>query len=761
MSRKPPTKAALERFQKLVPGFVEDVRPLLATGRANFKSLCFSQGLWQKLESGRYKHPHFLKTMLKGCEPWLCDALKLQDRVDYVFKNKTMSVAYSPKKNAVDLPENATGKPGIGTGCKGLPAPVREFVGRVAIIDRLTRFLFDDRHTVYYLYGPQGIGKSEIVKTFLTKLEKQRTLLIQFPDGAAYANRHTPGETRSPMARTATILLQHLQRYQPPGGYSQVIIDDMNRLLRGRRALLVVDNVNGLIEVEQLSGWMVKGVGKVILLGMERIPRRPDWIGEKVPPFDESELDEYLNSFYPNVAGEVKADHKLHGNRPKYVWQLACYHSDPIKDSYESSAEYFEACHSSPHENRHFAVLAEEDQNSLLALSVFNGHFQVEAAAMVLDLSHNNAQAKLNHLTSLSWLCRDETGHFFFHSVEHSQLTKLLKGRQRTDARLAHTRYLLNKLIGINELFLLGQSSQLRALQEFNTYRQDVFDNFDFLAHEGKTNAEAAAACRSLLWAAPNVLAVAFPYSRQKDWADRVEKVLGYQTDHRCAYHAKWFSNLYYYLSNEFERAASLAKECVGLARELGDDRLLMEALWNLGHAEMQTARLAEATPGVVAKSFLEAAELGQKIKDKPLTVCHLHFHTGWAHMYAQQYELAAHHLQRALELAIKTGDVYAQGRILISISRNLRKQGQVQAALTAGQEAHKFAQESTNNVLEALSHRNLSRIYEAMNEMRLAWESEKQWHSWKVKTGHPSLEETNERCRRFKKALESQNKLL
>ncbi len=128
--------------------------------------------------------------------------------------------------------------------------------------------------------------------------------------------------------------------------------------------------------------------------------------------------------------------------------------------------------------------------------------------------------------------------------------------------------------------------------------------------------------------------------------------------------------------------------------------------------------------------------------------------------MYAGRFDTAEKFLKRAKKDAEKCDDVYAYGRILITISRNWRKKGDLPTALIAAHDAYHFAEKSTNNVLQNLCHRNFSRIYEALGDPRLALENENRWRQWKTNTGHPYLVETNEKCARFEAQLKSAKKV-
>jgi hypothetical protein len=170
---------------------------------------------------------------------------------------------------------------------------------------------------MFYLYGVQGIGKSEVVKHFLQDLHAKGFIRMHFPDGATFANRHVPGEDRKDLARTMTVILQNLGFYQPPRGDPEVIAADFYKQLYGKSALVAVDNVHGQTEVEWLSSWAVRGLGKVILVGMAGIDARAEWLIHQLGPFNKEEVTEYLNKFYPNVAEKVVMDELFHGNRPK------------------------------------------------------------------------------------------------------------------------------------------------------------------------------------------------------------------------------------------------------------------------------------------------------------------------------------------------------------------------------------------------------------------------------------------------------------
>jgi hypothetical protein len=108
--------------------------------------------------------------------------------------------------------------------------------------------------------------------------------------------------------------------------------------------------------------------------------------------------------------------------------------------------------------------------------------------------------------------------------------------------------------------------------------------------------------------------------------------------------------------------------------------------------------------------------------------------------MYAGRFSCAAKHFDKAGKFADQTGDLFAKGRILINISRNLRRWGRLGKALDAGIRAHSFAEGMRSNVLAALSNRNLARIYAANGDDGLARRHSELWKDFKAETGYPQI---------------------
>lgn len=736
-------KAQLERLQRVLPQFVAEVeKEALRLGTAIDKfadeKLLLSQEQWRKIRTDNYPHPGFLiktRDVVAERNPELCRVLRLPELVDYVLRRGKV--------------HPYAGQRGGGTREEREPQyvipfpPVPEFVGRKKILDTLTRFLFDDVHTVFYLHGVQGIGKSEVVRYLFRDLSKKGELRIRFPDGATLANMHAPGENRRDLGRTMTIVLQNLFLYQPPQGDPEVISTDFHRQLCGKRVLLAVDNVHGQTEVERLSSWAVGGVSKVILLGLSAIDARPDWLTDELGPFEDDEVRDYLNKYYSKVAKKVLNDARLHSNRPKYVWKCARYHANPTAHRCKDSREYFRCLQENPDERRHLALLRREEQEALCMLTVCTGTFDGSAASAVLKKSEGDAVPFLVRLAEMSWLCRDSAGMFSFHSVERDQLQAERSQSLKHAAYLRYGSFLSKKLSELEVVFLRGGEHSRAAVQEFNRYRNDLFETFEYLAEVGQMEKDAAEVAKTLICQSPNILFIAFPYSRHKTWAEAIQQVIGYDGDSRCQYYAKWFLDLYAYLDNRFDEAKRLASERVRIARELKHDVLLVEALLDLGHAETRLVAAKRSGISPVDKHFAEAHRIARRLKDQPRCLCHSSFHLGWAHMYAAEHVKASRYFERALQLACETGDAYAKGRILINVSRNLRRKGRLDEALLTAQTAHEFAQRMGSNVLEALSHRNLALVFEAKGDEHLARQHGDRWRRWKKSTGHPHAERT------------------
>ncbi|MEV6878393.1 tetratricopeptide repeat protein [Amycolatopsis sp. NPDC051128] len=123
-----------------------------------------------------------------------------------------------------------------------LPPPVRRFVGRARLVEKLTALVVagpdQDSVPIINVSGPPGIGKTALA------LHVAHRLGAHFPDGHLYVNLR--GYTADPPLPPSAVLIRFLLALGVPLGHIPVEIDEQTALYRsmlaGRRMLVLLDD---------------------------------------------------------------------------------------------------------------------------------------------------------------------------------------------------------------------------------------------------------------------------------------------------------------------------------------------------------------------------------------------------------------------------------------------------------------------------------------------------------------------------------------
>ncbi|MFD0898934.1 BTAD domain-containing putative transcriptional regulator [Actinomadura sediminis] len=159
-----------------------------------------------------------------------------------------------------------------------LPVPLDELIGRDAAAGRARALL--DGHRLVTLTGPGGVGKTRLA------LETAGRSAAGHPDGVWFVEL-APERPRA-AADVAELVARELGLRDEPADPGAGIVDRLADALRGRRALLVLDNCEHVAEpVAELAGRLLAGAPGLRILATSREPLGVP--GERlqiVPPLD-------------------------------------------------------------------------------------------------------------------------------------------------------------------------------------------------------------------------------------------------------------------------------------------------------------------------------------------------------------------------------------------------------------------------------------------------------------------------------------------
>ncbi len=155
-----------------------------------------------------------------------------------------------------------------------LPAEVNRFVGRELQVEAIRRMLLQEEYRLVSLTGPGGVGKTRLA------LKAAAAALDQFPDGVFFVDLSAVCEAELVLPAIARV-------FGDPEGAGQQIKEKLIAHLRGRRILLVLDNLEQIVSaVPLVVELLVAAPGLKVLATSRVVLRVRGEIEFPVPPLN-------------------------------------------------------------------------------------------------------------------------------------------------------------------------------------------------------------------------------------------------------------------------------------------------------------------------------------------------------------------------------------------------------------------------------------------------------------------------------------------
>jgi predicted ATPase/DNA-binding XRE family transcriptional regulator len=355
-------------------------------------------------------------------------------------------------------------KPRSSTG--NLPEMLIPFVGRELEMASLSHLLYDPQCRLLTLVGPGGIGKTRLA------IEAAARHQDAFPDGVWFVSL---APLNSPAFLVPAVADALDFRFQDPAKPQEQLLN----YLHSKRALLVLDNVEHLLDGVGLFAEILKSSPQVKLLGTsrERLNLLSEWVfeiqGLPVPPDEHAErFEEYSSvALFLQSARRVQAGFEL-GNEDQrwvaricqivegmplgielaaaWVGLLSCeeiareieYNLDFLASSLRDLPERHRSLRATL--DHSWNLLNAEEKSILSRLSVFRGSFSREAAEEICEAS----LPILSSLKNKSLLYRTDSERYELHELIRQYAVRRLAEDPIEDERIKdqHALYFARRL---------------------------------------------------------------------------------------------------------------------------------------------------------------------------------------------------------------------------------------------------------------------------------------------------------------------------
>jgi predicted ATPase/transcriptional regulator with XRE-family HTH domain len=481
------------------------------------------------------------------------------------------------------------------TSVSDLPIPATPLVGRESELAALGQLLRDPQCRLLTIVGPGGIGKTRLAIEAATRHQEL------FPDGACFvplASLDSPAFLVSAIADALQLVLQgHVEPRAQLLGH-----------LRGKRALLVLDNVEHLLAGVGLFGELLECApsAKLLVTSRERLNLHGEWVfevqGLPVPSPDQAEYAEEYSAvaLFVQSAQRAQAGFELRTEeRPSVVRICRAVEGMPLAIELAAAWVSLLSCREIAEEiergldfltttmrdvperqrslraafDHSWSLLSVNERRVLVGLAVFQGGFGREAAEQV-------AGATLPILLALackSLVRRVENERYDLHQVVRQYALLHLESDAQSEAvRERHAGFYL-ALLSDREAALKG-AAQGEALQELTDEIGNVWAAWTWAVERGKF-ALLGQALRCFGW-----------FHEMRGWfregIERLDQVVqalrvspedeGWQ---EVLGRALAQQGLLLFRQGRFDRAQAVFEESLAILRPLGDPDPLLDPL--------------------------------------------------------------------------------------------------------------------------------------------------------------------------------------
>jgi len=373
-----------------------------------------------------------------------------------------------------------------------LPSPVRDFTGRTHEIEDLLDAGRRQRGAVISCRGMGGVGKTQLALAIADRIKGN------YPDGQVFLDLR--GASPEPPLSTADVMAHVIQAFdlqaKPPDEPAQLAAA-YRSILAGKRVLLFLDNAASREQVEPL----VPPETCLLLVTSRHRFALPGLYAKDLDEMPLGEAEALLRRIAPRIGAAAAEIARSCGRLPlalRAAGSFLAERPDMTPQAYLVRLEdarvrldFVDASLMLSYESLRPGLRAR-----FRTLAIFEGSFDVSAAAAVWEAGTEEAQEDLAELTRYSLLGFDEkTSRYRLHDLVRVLADSYLSTSDREAAARRHARYYLAVLAFANGLYLKGGENVLNGLALFDLEWPNIEAGQKWAAARADADDEAARLC--------------------------------------------------------------------------------------------------------------------------------------------------------------------------------------------------------------------------------------------------------------------------